>query len=67
MTAVPITVERARPDATAYAGPDACDRASCDAVALIASESAVCASNYAPLPIVVARAEDVWVSDVDTW
>ena len=31
---------------------------------LIALESSVCARNYAPLPVVVERAEDVWIQDV---
>ena len=35
------------------------------AAALIERERAVCARNYAPVPVVVERAEDVWIWDVD--
>lgn len=35
------------------------------AAALIAREAAVCAPNYAPIPVVVERAEGVWVWDVE--
>ncbi|MFP5405413.1 MAG: aminotransferase class III-fold pyridoxal phosphate-dependent enzyme, partial [Gammaproteobacteria bacterium] len=31
---------------------------------LIALENEVCARNYAPLPVVVASAQDVWIQDV---
>jgi ornithine--oxo-acid transaminase len=45
---------------TAPAGPSA--RSSAE---LISAESAVLAHNYHPLPVVVARAEGVWVTDVE--
>ncbi|MGW1837023.1 ornithine--oxo-acid transaminase [Streptomyces sp. BBFR2] len=49
--------------APAQTGPAAgADRSS---TALIAAESPVLAHNYHPLPVVVARAEDVWVEDVE--
>ncbi|MCG6498814.1 ornithine--oxo-acid transaminase [Kitasatospora sp. A2-31] len=53
----------ARP--TDPAGPTLADRPGRSSAELIRAEEPVLAHNYHPLPVVVARAEGVWVEDVE--
>ncbi|MFJ3788574.1 ornithine--oxo-acid transaminase [Kitasatospora sp. NPDC090091] len=56
----------ARPtDPTGPVGPTPADRPVRSSAELIRAEEPVLAHNYHPLPVVVARAEGVWVEDVE--
>lgn len=50
---------------SASAAPEAASQAPRSSAELIRAEAPVLAHNYHPLPVVVARAEGVWVEDVE--
>ncbi|GAA3162004.1 MULTISPECIES: ornithine--oxo-acid transaminase [Streptomyces] len=50
---------------TALAQTGPASGAAASSASVIAAETPVLAHNYHPLPVVVARAEDVWVEDVE--